>query len=72
MEGSAARLGAGLKTPADIVLTANYLFFFSRFAFFFSFAVFWGAVFLFFLESCDFDIPFTSYITTMICTKGIR
>ena len=64
MEGSAARLGAGLKTPADIVLTANYLFFFSRFACLFSLAVFWGAFFLFRLASCDFDIRFTSYRLT--------
>ena len=54
------------------MLTANYLFFFSRFACFFSFAVFLGAVFWLFLVSCDFDIPFTSYITMLNFTTCVK
>jgi hypothetical protein len=38
------------------ILIVNYLFFFSRFACFFSLAVFWGFFFSSFLVSLGFDI----------------
>jgi len=41
-----------------MALTANYLFFFSRFACLFSSAVFWGVFFFSFLTSLGFDIRF--------------
>jgi hypothetical protein len=48
------------ERTAERMTAVDHLFFFSRFACFFSLAVFWGCFFLSFFVSCDLDMSLTS------------